>query len=73
MTKNWGGWIVAITLAAVFGAAAAEPPAERIKLVMGDEHVVVRGIRPEEQLWGPYQFPLPYKLKDRYVVSVHVA
>lgn len=43
-----------------------------MKLKMGEEHVVVRGIRPEEKLWGPYQFPMPYKLKDRIVVSVDV-
>lgn len=45
---------------------------ESMKMILGEEHVVVRGIRPEEQLWGPYQFPLPYRLKDRIVVSVHV-
>jgi hypothetical protein len=44
-----------------------------IKLILGEEHVIVRGIRPEEQLWGPYQFPRPYHLDDRLVVSVHVA
>ena len=49
-----------------------ERPAPRIKLTMGEPHVIVRGIRPEEQLWGPYQFPRPYRLKDRFVVSVHV-
>lgn len=43
---------------------------ESMKMILGEEHVVVRGIRPEEQLWGPYQFPLPYRLKDRIVVSV---
>lgn len=37
-----------------------------IKLTMGEPHVIVRGIRPEEQLWGPYQFPRPYRLKDRF-------
>lgn len=43
-----------------------------MKLVLGEEHVIVRGIRPEEKLWGPYQFPLPFRLEDRLVVSVHV-
>lgn len=43
-----------------------------MKIILGEEHVIVRGIRPEEQLWGPYQFPLPYRLEDRLVVSVHV-
>lgn len=43
-----------------------------MKIILGDEHVVVRGIRPEEKMWGPYQFPLPYHLGDRLVVSVHV-
>ena len=42
------------------------------KLVLGEEQVVVRGIRPEEQLWGAYQFPRPYNLGDRLVVSVDV-
>ena len=43
-----------------------------MKLTLGEEHVIVRGIRPEEKLWGPYQFPRPYFFSDRYVVSVHV-
>lgn len=43
-----------------------------MQIILGDEHVVVRGIRPEEKLWGPYQFPLPYHLGDRLVVCVHV-
>lgn len=42
------------------------------KLVLGKEQVVVRGIRPEEQLWGAYQFPRPYNLGDRLVVAVDV-
>ena len=42
------------------------------KLIPGKEQVVVRGIRPEEQLWGAYQFPRPYNLGDRLVVSVDV-
>lgn len=44
-----------------------------MKLTMGEERVIVRGIRPEEQLWGAYQFPRPYDLGDRLVVAVHVA
>ncbi|MBN2643160.1 MAG: hypothetical protein JXR78_16015 [Victivallales bacterium] len=43
-----------------------------MKLTIGEEHVIVRGIRPEEQLWGAYQFPRPYNLGDRLVVAVHV-
>ena len=43
-----------------------------MKLSMGEEHVIVKGIRPEEQLWGAYQFPRPYNLGDRLVVAVHV-
>lgn len=44
-----------------------------MKIALGEEHVIVRGIRPEQQLWGPYQFPRPYDLGDRLVVAVHVA
>jgi len=46
-----------------------------VKLTLGPEHVIVRGMRPEEPgcLWGPYQFPRPYNLGDRLVVAVHVA
>lgn len=67
-----GWWIAASALFPVFGTPAAEKPAERIKLVMEDERVIVRGIRPEEQLWGAYQFPRPCRLGDRLVVSVHI-
>ena len=28
-----------------------------MKLRLGKERVIVQGIRPEEKLWGPYQFP----------------
>ncbi len=31
-----------------------------MKLKLGKEHIVVQGIRPEEKLWGPYRFPIPY-------------
>ena len=44
-----------------------------MKITLGEERVIVRGIRPEQQLWGPYQFPRPYDLGDRLVVAVHVA
>lgn len=43
-----------------------------MKITLGEERVIVRGIRPEEQLWGPYQFPLPFHLGDRLAVCVHV-
>lgn len=43
-----------------------------MKITLGEEWVIVRGIRPEEKLWGPYQFPLPFHLGDRLVVCVHV-
>lgn len=43
-----------------------------MQLSVGPEHVIVRGIRPEEQLWGAYQFPRPYNLGDRLVTAVHV-
>lgn len=44
----------------------------KVKLRMGEEYVVVRGIRPEDHFWGPYQFPRPYNLGDRIVVPVHM-
>ncbi len=46
-----------------------------MKLTLGEEHVIVRGMPPEEPgcLWGPYQFPRPYNLGDRLVVAVHVS
>lgn len=43
-----------------------------MQLSLGKESVVVRGMRPEEYLWGPYQFPRPYRVGDRIIVSVHV-
>ena len=30
-----------------------------MKLKMSEEKVIVQGIRPEEELWGAYQFPFP--------------
>jgi hypothetical protein len=44
-----------------------------MRITLGVECVIVRGIRPEEQMWGAYQFPRPYNLGDRLVVGVHVA
>ena len=43
-----------------------------MKILIGKETVIVRGMRPEENWWGKYQFPRPYRLKDRIAVSVHV-
>ncbi|NLD87015.1 MAG: exo-alpha-sialidase [Clostridiales bacterium] len=43
-----------------------------MKITLGKERVIVRGIKPEEKAWGPYQFPRPYHLGDRIMVSVHV-
>ena len=43
-----------------------------MKLRLGKERVIVQGIRPEEKLWGPYQFPQSFDLGDRLAVSVHV-
>ena len=43
-----------------------------MKLHLGKENVIVQGMRMEEYPWGPYQFPRPYDLGDRIVVSVHV-
>ena len=44
-----------------------------MKLKMSEEKVIVQGIRPEEELWGAYQFPFPYKLSDGLAVSVHIS
>ena len=43
-----------------------------MRIVAEKENVVVQGMRPEENWWGKYQFPIPYKLDDRIAVSVHV-
>ncbi len=43
-----------------------------MKIIMGEEKLIVQGMTPEENSWGSYQFPAPYKLKDGIVVSVHV-
>lgn len=42
-----------------------------MRLTMGEERVVCRGMRYEENPWGAYQFPHPYKVGDKFVVSVH--
>ena len=44
-----------------------------MKITVGKERVIVRGIRPEENMWGPYQFPRVYDCPEGIVVSVHVA
>jgi hypothetical protein len=72
MQRNLGWLIAAGALFSACCVSAAETRAARIKLVMGDEHVVVRGDRPEDSFWGPYQFPRPYRLGTRLVVSVHI-
>lgn len=43
-----------------------------MKIQMGEERVIVRGIRPKDGLWGPYQFPRVYESDGRIVISVHV-
>ncbi|MBR5307942.1 MAG: exo-alpha-sialidase [Clostridia bacterium] len=43
-----------------------------MRLEAGKETVIVQGIRPEEQLWGAYQFPRPYNIDGKLYVSVHV-
>ena len=41
-----------------------------MKLVMGDVHLIVSGMTAEENPWGKYQFPIPYRVDDRILVSV---
>ena len=43
-----------------------------MKITLGSERLVVMGRTAEENPWGKYQFPTPYRLDDRIVVSVHV-
>lgn len=64
-----GGWDCCDLIAATTNTEEEES----VKLIMGEEHVIVQGMRPEEQMWGAYQFPQPYNLGDRLVVAVHVA
>lgn len=41
---------------------------------VGKEQLIVQGMTPEEDPWGAYQFPRPYRLADgRIAVAVHVA
>ena len=44
-----------------------------MKIEIGKEVVITRGMRPEENPWGAYQFPIPYRTDSGIVVSVHVA
>lgn len=44
-----------------------------MNIKVGPEKLIVQGIRPEEELWGAYQFPRPFRLADgRIAVAVHV-
>ena len=43
-----------------------------MKIVLGDEHVIVRGMTYEENCWGKYQFPIGFRDGDKILVSVHV-
>ena len=43
-----------------------------MKILLGEERVVVRGMTFEENPWGKYQFPKPYNANGRLFVSVHV-
>lgn len=44
-----------------------------MKIRMGEPRLIAQGITAEEQLWGAWQFPFPYKTKEGLAVSVHVA
>ena len=43
-----------------------------MRITMGEERLIVSGMTAEENPWGKYQFPLPYRVDDRIIVSVHV-
>lgn len=43
-----------------------------MKIAYSKENVIVRGMKPEENWWGKYQFPRPFKLNGKIAVSVHV-
>lgn len=62
----------ACSFAADFPSVTFEKNGKTYRITAGEERVIVRGIRPEEGIWGPYQFPRPYFLGDRYVVGVHI-
>ena len=42
-----------------------------MKIKIGEKIPIVRGIRPEEGMWGPYQFVTPYNADGKIVVSIH--
>lgn len=44
-----------------------------VSIEVGEPVIIVQGIRPEEKLWGPYQFPRPWRMGNRILVSVHVS
>ncbi|MBQ3085593.1 MAG: exo-alpha-sialidase [Clostridia bacterium] len=44
-----------------------------MKIEIGKEIVIARGCTVEEELWGSWQFPTPYRTKNGIAVSVHVA
>ena len=45
-----------------------------MQIKVGSEYLIVQGMTPEEDPWGAYQFPRPYRLADgRIAVAVHVA
>ena len=55
----------ACSFAADFPSVTFEKNGKTYRITAGEERVIVRGIRPEEGIWGPYQFPRPYFLGDR--------
>ena len=45
-----------------------------MRIEVGEEKLIVQGMTPEEDPWGAYQFPHPYRLADgRIAVAVHVS
>lgn len=43
-----------------------------MKMLVGEEVVIVQGMTVEENRWGKYQFPKAYNANGRLFVSVHV-
>lgn len=43
-----------------------------MRITVGKPVPIVRGPRPEDAGWGPYQFATPYPCGDRIAVAVHV-
>lgn len=43
-----------------------------MRMILGEEKVIIRGVTFEENDWGKYQFPTPYNANGRLFVSVHV-